>query len=72
MHATQREKKAELVPVVFQTAGRNFGRRREGVKSSGYAKNTMDGQSSANNELEPIMWAEVPICHFTGSQNCPG
>ena len=33
VHAAQREKKAELVPVVNQTAGRNFGRRREGVKS---------------------------------------
>ena len=32
VHATQREKKAELVPVVFQTVGRNFGCRREGVK----------------------------------------
>jgi hypothetical protein len=31
VHATQREKKAELVPVVFQTVRRNFGRRREGV-----------------------------------------
>ena len=26
----------------------------------------MGRQASANNELEPIMWSEVPICHFTG------
>ena len=32
-HAAQREKKAELVPVVFQTAGRNLHRRREGVNT---------------------------------------
>ena len=31
-NATQHEKKAEIVPVVFQTVSRNFGRRREGVK----------------------------------------
>ena len=42
------------------------------LKSSGYRKNTLKRQASANNELEPIMWAEVPICHFTGSQNRPG
>ena len=32
VHATQREKKTELVPVVFQTASSNLHRRREGVK----------------------------------------
>ena len=32
VHATQPDKKAELVPVDFQTVSRNFGRRREGVK----------------------------------------
>ena len=42
------------------------------LKSSDSAKNKVDGLSSANNELGPIMWAEVPICHFTGSQNRPG
>ena len=33
-HATQRDEKAGIVPVDFQTAGRNFGRRREGVKTA--------------------------------------
>jgi hypothetical protein len=33
VHATQPDKKAELVPVDFQTVSKNFGRRREGVKN---------------------------------------
>ena len=39
VHATQRDEKAGLAPVDFQTAGRNFGRRRREVVKQVCMKN---------------------------------